>query len=269
MKKILFVGMLAALTASCEQYKNEVDMSNSLSALYVELSTKAPANATEGSGLEITVQTRVAQQQPITVRYSFNGAEGQIVIDRDKTSGTGTVTMPAIEVGAGERPFELSLVSASVPSGAPVAIGRDGATPEKRTINVKEKLKLTMEWLVGTWVGKDFYAVDGEQEGDAYPVTITQTGDNAIAIVGVWGGAETLTATVNIEDATISIAPHQVVYADGSDVLYIEKRLSTGFSTTEPTIGVCTLDGIISIDWSAVWDGEEYGRYTTTLTGKE
>lgn len=103
MKKLpLFLFFFfAALLMACEKPSiedEEIDLSNTLQP-YVELSNTTAKTVKQGASTTVTFQMRTALQQKVTVYYDVTGdvnmTNQSVVIEKEKTTGTATINVPA------------------------------------------------------------------------------------------------------------------------------------------------------------------------------
>ena len=147
MKKIFFaLIIIAAISQSCDKHESagdNYDFSNSL-APYVALSSTAAKTVKQGTSTTVTFQLRTALQQKVTVYYDVTGGGVNLtnqtfVIDREKTSATATVNIPAnvIVAPAPSATATLKIVKAVTDAGTLLTLGSKN-TPEtqKITINI-------------------------------------------------------------------------------------------------------------------------------------
>jgi hypothetical protein len=147
MKKIFFaIFILATIVQSCDKHESlgdNYDLSNTLPP-YVALSSTAAKTVKQGASTTVTFQLRTAMQQKVTVYYDVTGGgvnltNQTVVIDREKTSATATINIPAnvIVAPATTAKATLTLTKAVTESGTMLTIGSKN-TPEtqKVTINI-------------------------------------------------------------------------------------------------------------------------------------
>jgi hypothetical protein len=147
MKKIFFaIFSFAALLQSCDKHESpgdNYDLTNTLPT-YVALSSTAAKTVKQGSSTTVTFQMRTAMQQKVTVYYDVTGGgvnltNQTVVFDREKTSVTATINIPAnvIVPPATSAKATLTLVKATTENGALLTIGsKNNPETQKVTINI-------------------------------------------------------------------------------------------------------------------------------------
>ena len=147
MKKILFFLLLpaACMVVSCEKAESpgdNYDFSNSLPP-YVTLSSTAAKTVRQGNSTTVNFVMRTALQEAVTVYYNISGAVNltnqTVVIERDKTTATATINIPAgvIVPPATTATATLTLVKAVKADGTLLTIGqRNTPATQKVTINI-------------------------------------------------------------------------------------------------------------------------------------
>jgi hypothetical protein len=112
------------------------------------------------------------------------------------------------------------------------------------SFTTKEAPQFEDTFLFGMYSSIDIDAQTGLQEGGAYPVEIKQVGTlyNRITISNIWGGEETIEATVDFEEKTITTDRKPVIYID-------------------PTYGNCWMRGFSVVGGAIVYyDGADPDR---------
>jgi hypothetical protein len=146
MKKIfLLLAISGGLLTSCEKEDSpgdNYDFSNTLPP-YVTLSSTATKTVAQGGSTTFNFVMRTALQEAVTVYYNVTGdvnlTNQTVVIDRDKTTATASVTIPAgtITPPATTATATLTLVKAVTASGRELTIGqRNTPATQKVTINI-------------------------------------------------------------------------------------------------------------------------------------
>jgi len=147
MKKIFFaIFVLAASLQSCDKHESagdNYDLGNTL-APYVTLSSTAAKTVKQGTSTTVTFQMRTAMQQKVTVYYDVTGGgvnltNQTVVFDREKTSVTATINIPAnvIVPPATSSKTTLILVKAIAENGSLLTIGsKNNPETQKVVINI-------------------------------------------------------------------------------------------------------------------------------------
>lgn len=147
MKKIFSAIFIVTIVfQSCDKHESRgdnYDLSNTL-APYVALSSTAPKTVKQGASTTVTFQLRTALQQKVTVYYDVTGGGVNLtnqtfVIDREKTSATATVTIPAnvIVPPAASATATFKLVKAITEGGQMLTIGsKNNPETQKLTITI-------------------------------------------------------------------------------------------------------------------------------------
>lgn len=147
MKKIFFAFfIIAASFQSCDKHVSagdNYDLSNTLTP-YVALSSTAAKTVKQGTSTTVTFQLRTAMQQKVTVYYDVTGGGVNLtnqtfVIDREKTSATATINIPAnvIVAPSASATATLKVVKAVTESGEMLTLGsKNNPETQKITINI-------------------------------------------------------------------------------------------------------------------------------------
>lgn len=144
---LLTILTLSFLIQSCNK-KDAIttgvaDFSNSLTP-YVELTSTTTKTVKQGNSTTFTFQMRTALQQPVTITYNVTGGGVNLMnqtatIDRNKLTGTATVTIPAgvIVPPSTSAQATLTVVKAVTSTGTQLTLGQKN-TPgtQKVTINI-------------------------------------------------------------------------------------------------------------------------------------
>lgn len=149
MKKIFFaIFGLTAILQSCGKHESlgdNYDLSNTL-APYVALSSTSSKTVQQGASTTVTFQMRTAMQQKVTVYYDVTGGgvnltNQTVVFDREKTSTTATINIPAnvIVAPATTATATLKLTKAVTESGQMLTLGsKNNPETQKVTINITQ-----------------------------------------------------------------------------------------------------------------------------------
>jgi hypothetical protein len=149
MKKIFFaIFILTAILQSCDKHTSlgdNYDLTNTLTP-YVALSSTSAKTVKQGASTTVTFQMRTAMQQKVTVYYDVTGGgvnltNQTLVFDREKTSVTATINIPAntIVPPATSAAATLKLVKAVTESGEMLTIGsKNNPETQKLTINITQ-----------------------------------------------------------------------------------------------------------------------------------
>ena len=147
MKKIFIAILtLAAMVQSCDKHVSPgdyFDLSNTLPH-YVALSSTADKTVKQGASTTVAFQLRTALQQKVTVYYDVTGGgvnltNQTVVIDRERTSATATIDIPAnvIVAPATSATATLTLVKAVADDGTLLTIGaKNNPQTQKLNINI-------------------------------------------------------------------------------------------------------------------------------------
>lgn len=149
MKKIfLAIFVVSMVLVSCDKHESAGDAVYLDQTLppYVALSSTAAKTVKQGNSTTVTFQLRTALQQKVTVYYDVTGGglnltNQTLVIDREKTSGTATVSIPAnlIVPPATTASATLKLTKATTESGTQLTIGsKNNPDTQKITINITQ-----------------------------------------------------------------------------------------------------------------------------------
>ncbi|MCC8173884.1 MAG: hypothetical protein LIO65_05765 [Odoribacter sp.] len=138
------------------------------------------------------------------------------------------------------------------------------------SLRLAKQLDLTMEWLVGKWMMTD-YDYTTNAVADEYEVIISEISADTIAIYNIWDGEHTVKATIDTDNAQISILEDQLIYIH-PDPSYGEVyilRYNGGVSIAAIT-GNCSLNGIELVGWCAYTylGGGTFGRYGGSILTK-
>jgi hypothetical protein len=142
-----------------------------------------------------------------------------------------------------------------------------------------EAPKFEDTYLFGTYDAIDINIRTGQQEGGVYPVEIKQVGAlyNRVSISNIWGGEETIEATVNFVEKTITTDIKAVIYLDpdygdcwmrGFDIV---DGQTVYYDGTSPDTGYAIADydnaGHVNFRyWAARVSVGHFGYYVTQLT---
>ena len=149
MKKIFFaIFIIAMISQSCDKHESRgdnFDLSNTL-APYVALSSTSAKTVKQGASTTVTFQMRTAMQQKVTVYYDVTGGgvnltNQTVVFDREKTSVTATINIPAnvIVAPATTATATLKVTKAVTEGGEMLTIGsKNNAETQKVTINITQ-----------------------------------------------------------------------------------------------------------------------------------
>lgn len=148
MWKVIYLPILCIIILSSCDKKNSpgdnYDFSNSLPP-YVTISSPSTFARTvkQGASTTVTFQLRTAMQQPVTVYYDITGAftatNKSVTIDREKTSVTETISIPAnlVVAPATSATATLTLTKAVAADGTQLTIGqKNNAADQKVTITI-------------------------------------------------------------------------------------------------------------------------------------
>jgi hypothetical protein len=148
MKKIFLVIFIStAILQSCDKHESpgdNYDLSNTL-APYVALSSTSAKTVQQGTSTTVTFQMRTAMQQKVTVYYDVTGGVNltnqTVVFDREKTSTTATINIPAnvIVPPATTATATLKITKAVAESGQMLTLGsKNNPETQKVTINITQ-----------------------------------------------------------------------------------------------------------------------------------
>lgn len=149
MKKIFFaLFIFSVILQSCDKHESRgdnYDLSNTL-APYVALSSTSAKTVKQGASTTVTFQMRTAMEQKVTVYYDVTGGgvtltNQTVVFDREKTSVTATINIPAniIVPPATSATATLKLTKAVTESGQMLTIGsKNNPETQKVTINITQ-----------------------------------------------------------------------------------------------------------------------------------
>ncbi|MBR3013085.1 MAG: hypothetical protein IKH60_07215 [Bacteroidales bacterium] len=149
------------------------------------------------------------------------------------------------------------------------------------TISIADYVPVDWVFVTGTWMAQDYDS--GQPDGSAYEVEITKVDDKTLKLYNLWGGEETLNATIAFDSAknTAAIAiPHNQIVTDASAYGYgnlvILGQNDAGSWAYAPVKASVTLSGISIGPWNMLITEGEYsgylwtsGAYTTVLTRAE
>jgi hypothetical protein len=147
MKKIFFaIFILSAIIQSCDKHESagdNYDLSNTLSP-YVALTSTTAKTLKQGTSTTVAFQMRTAMQQKVTVYYDVTGGgvnltNQTLVFDREKTSATATINIPAnvIVPPATTAKATLTVIKAVAEDGTLLTIGsKNNPETQKVTINI-------------------------------------------------------------------------------------------------------------------------------------
>lgn len=145
MKKLLFFFFSVFFLQACikdDVGMEKIDLSNTLPP-YVELSSTAAKTVKQGASTTVTFQMRTGLQQKVTIHYDVTGAvnmPGQtLVLDKEKTTGTVTINIPAnvITPPATSATATLTLKRAVKEDGTELTIGsKNTPATQKVTLNI-------------------------------------------------------------------------------------------------------------------------------------
>jgi hypothetical protein len=146
------------------------------------------------------------------------------------------------------------------------------------SFTTKEAPKFEDTYLFGTYNAIDINVQTGQQEGSAYPVEIKQVGAlyNRISISNIWGGDETIQATVNFVEKTITTDNKAVIYVDPSygncwmrgfdivngSIVFYDSSVDIGYA-------IADYNNTGRVDfryWAARISAGHFGYYVTELT---
>ncbi|MDR0681957.1 MAG: hypothetical protein LBG15_08960 [Dysgonamonadaceae bacterium] len=159
---------------------------------------------------------------------------------------------------------------------------RNGTTYSNRSISFTtlEAPKFEDTYLFGTYDAIDINVTTDEQEGGTYPVEIKQVGTlyNRVSISNIWGGEETIEATVDFVAKTITTDDKSVIYVDpsygdcwmrGFDI--VDGQTVFYVSSVDAGYAIADYDdaGHVSFRyWAARVSAGHFGFYVTKLTKK-
>jgi hypothetical protein len=146
MKKLLFFLCLSPfLLLACikEDVGMElIDFSNTIQP-YVEFSSTTAKSVKQGASTTVTFQMRTGLQQKVTVHYDVTGAVSlanqTLVIDKEKMTGTATISIPAnvITPPATSATATVTLRRAVKEDGTELTIGsKNNPASQKVTLNI-------------------------------------------------------------------------------------------------------------------------------------
>jgi hypothetical protein len=148
MKKfsLLLLSAFALLIQSCDKDDaalKDVDLSNTLPP-YVEFSSTAAKTVTQGTSTTVTFQMRTGLQQKVTVYYDVTGAVNltnqMVEIEKEKTTGTATINIPAtvITPPATSATATVVLKRAVMEDGTELTIGsKNNPATQQVILNIK------------------------------------------------------------------------------------------------------------------------------------
>lgn len=124
------------------------------------------------------------------------------------------------------------------------------------------------EKLLGNFIGNDFYYSSGDPEGGDYDVEIKKIvkTNNRITIFNIWGGEQTISATVDVVNKTVTTDPNSKIY----DYSSYGHFYMLGRDGETSAVGTYTDDGVITFGYWENMTGSYglYDKYKTVLTPK-
>jgi hypothetical protein len=273
-KYIFLITLFAFAVTSCTDEGMEFDTNggNGLEFIHFVGSSRTLAAKADANAVDIVVSASSLSNQERTYK---------LIIDESSTAIKGThytLSSETVTIPANQYSGTVTL-SANTDNLTPETVVVDLIIDSDEAIDYNKKLSISMylffevsiDWLVGTWTWTDYVGSDVD---DVYDVEIVRVDDNTISITNIWAAEETVTATVNYDDATIAIEPNSVIYhyATYGDV-YMNAVQGTAYSKTSPIIGTCYYNGTISIaSWGAYVhdysEGAYFAIYTSALSNK-
>ena len=271
MKKIILLIssiIFAFSMTTCESEKMDFDTNGGKGLSFVHFVGTTQTIAAKANAYTATITVSSTEKSNAARTYN-------LVIDPASTAKEGihytlsskTVTIPAGQFGASVTlTADLKNLTPQTVT-AKFSIDSDEAIDYGKTMTVNMYLffEVTIDWLVGTWLWTDYE--DGEID-DQYPVEIEKIDDKTISITNIWDGEETVEATVEFNNARISIKPNQQIWTYQGIPVHMLSYSSVA-SKTDPIYGNCSYTGSISIEkWAPVLDdGRWFGLiYTSKLT---
>lgn len=211
---------------------------------------------------EITVGTTLPASADLTLSIDVDTDKSTAVEGRDFRLLTPVVTIPAGEMTATVK--VEGIYQNLSPEGVKLILNIEGAEGlinpnfgNSYTLTMSQLYEVTMEKLVGSYRQKG-YDPDGKvYESD---ITIRKTSDTEIELVNFDGFNVKLKATVDFDNATISILPNQVLLPDyvgedgvqHGDVTICKVALNgwnlVGVYDKDPIVGECIYTGNIILE---------------------
>lgn len=117
---LIIFGFIILINSGCKKsYVGDTyDFSNSL-APYVELASKSPVKAKQGTVIKVTVQMKTALTEDVTVSYAITSVgstpiNGTVIILRNTVKAIGSITLPGGIVTTGSTlAAQLALTGAT------------------------------------------------------------------------------------------------------------------------------------------------------------
>lgn len=280
MKKLYFLTIvfITLVLTSC---KNDPVLYDGPTFLeFTNSSAKLVVRDADSGTLDVEVGISNKAKEDMTINIVVDGDKTTAVEGRDFEFVSKVVTIPA---GKNVGTFKIKgNYDNLTPEGVKLVVKMDvdktllqESIGNEMTINLSRFFEVTMDWICGDWIWTDYDLETGQTtEDDTYPVRITKVSDDKIEIYNIWAGGKTVTATVDLENSQISIAPDQVIYVDSSyGNTYMDWFSGAAFSRTLPISGECTYRGIEIDNWGAFVNdynvGSYFGAYTSFLTKQE
>jgi hypothetical protein len=280
--KSLYVALLVIIFSSCKNEPIMFDRSKtyvgfditSTSVFENNTSLEIPVMVAgfEGSG-EVTVNYEISVDgiaKPAIEGVDFTIGSGGTV-DFPQGAGYSNITIHPIDNGVftGNKSFKINIISNS----KNYPIGRENSM----MVTIKDDEHPLKKWIGNYAVNAVSYFSPGDYD-ENWTVTTDADPDNFnnLLISGVGApGSDTIKATLNLDEMTITLAPGQPlgdVYGYGSISVYKGTDAGDDIIQDEPLIGVIEDDGTIRIDlWGElITDGANAGYlwdvFNTTWT---
>lgn len=288
MKK-LYIVMATLLAFSALTGCSDNDLATYSGPEYVQFAQSSGKFAVKEQGnkvYELTVGTTLPASTDLTLAIDVDTDKSTAIEGRDFRLLTPVVTIPAGEM-MGTVKIE-GIYENLAPEGVNLVLNIEGADElinpnfgKTYTLTLSQLYELSMEKLTGSYTQKG-YDPDGKTyEND---ITIRKTSDTEIEIVNFAGFNVAVKATVNFDNATISILPNQVLLSnyvgdDGTQFgdLCMVKVALDGWNLLavyekDPIVGECLYTGNITLEsWALVsWKAQSFfaAYETTTLIKK-
>ena len=223
-------------------------------------------NITEASTVTVTASGTAKAGE----NFKFVGNESGVF----NFSQSGT---QALQIEIINHPYETNGTLKLVLNINSVSDGMEIGANNTVTITISDFVPVDWVFLEGEWAAQDYNG--GQPDGGKYGVVITKVDDKNLTIYNLWGGEETLKATVEFDTekntAAITIPHGQTVMdasAYGYGNLVLLGQNDAGNWAYAPVKAAVTLAGVSIGPWNMlITDGDHSGylygdSYTTVLT---
>ncbi len=282
--KNIAILLIVLIFAACEETSMPMfDAENSL--IYIGASAyKVAENNPEILKIPVIVGSLEAGGTNVDVTFEVSGVgtnpavEGvdyEIVSEEKKVSvtdgyGTAYIQVKAIDNDFYDKDKTFKITLKSNTAGYYISDEESGNAASVVTISDNEH---PLAIVIGSYSELD-YTLEDEEEGPSdVSISPVDGSETQVAIYNFWDGGQTIMATVDLEQKTISILPDQVIYISGDygDCKAIRIDLNAGaYDPAGAIVGAYDDSGNITFEaWSARVEAGTFGNYASSVLTKQ